>query len=127
MFVGGYDADARLATLLVGLGVWVEVMARAGTRSSRRTSGSELVSVTLIIQRGLTAILGIVVLAAGGGLVAAGVVYLTGAVVAFVATEYMWRRFTPATRVRPSRAGGVDAAAQRHPDRRRGDAVGACC
>lgn len=105
VFVGGYDTDARWATLLVGLGVWVEVMARSWNAIFQAYERLELVSVTLIIQRGLTAILGIVVLTAGGGLVAAGMVYLTGAVVAFVATEYMWRRFTPATRPRPSRAG----------------------
>jgi O-antigen/teichoic acid export membrane protein len=105
VFVGGYDADARLATLLVGLGVMVEVMARSWNAIFQAYQRLELVSVTLIVQRGLTAILGIAVLATGGGLVAAGAVYLTGALVAFVITELMWRRFTPATRPRPSRTG----------------------
>ena len=105
VFVGGYDAQARLATLLVGLGVMIEVMARSWNAIFQGHERLELISVTLIVQRGLTAILGIVVLASGGGLVAAGAVYLTGALVAFVVTELMWRRFTPATRVRPSRVG----------------------
>ena len=66
VFVGGYDAEARLATLLVGPGrVGRGDGALAGTRSSRRYERLELVSVSLILQRGLTAILGIVVLTAG--------------------------------------------------------------
>ena len=59
-------------------------------------------------------------LLAGGGLVAAGVVYLGGAVVGFVATEYMWRRFTPAPRPRPTPAGALALLRGGHPDRGRG-------
>lgn len=105
VFVGGYSADARLATLLVGLGVAAEVMARSWNAIFQGYERLELVSATLILQRVLTAVLGIAILAAGGGLVAAAAVYLVGALVAFVATELMWRRFTPARRTLPSRGG----------------------
>ena len=89
VFVGGYDADARLATLLVGPGrVGRGDGALAGTRSSRRYERLGARLGALIIQRGADrdprhrrAD------SRAAGSSAAGVVYLTGALVAFVATR----------------------------------------
>jgi O-antigen/teichoic acid export membrane protein len=107
VFLGGYDADARLATVLLGLGVTLDVMARSWNAIFQGYERLELISATLILQRGLTAVLGIVVLAAGGGLVAASAVYLTGSLVAFAFTELLWRRFTRSPRRRPTRGGAM--------------------
>ena len=74
---------------------------RAGTRSSRATSGSALVSACLILQRTLTAVVGITILLAGGGLLGAALAYLGGALVGLAAAEYCYRRWTPVAAPRP--------------------------
>src|SRR4051794_15856326 len=105
VFAGGYGAATRLATLLIGLGVAFEVMAKSWGAIFQAHERLELVSLGLIIQRVLTAVVGIAVLTAGGGLVAAAFVYMAGALVGLVAFELMWRRATPAERPRPTRPG----------------------
>jgi O-antigen/teichoic acid export membrane protein len=107
VFVGGYSGHERLAALLVGLGVLCEVMAKSWHAVFQGHQRLGLISVALILQRGLTAVLGITVLATGGGLVAAAAVYLTGALIAFTTTEILWRRYTPAHRPRPSSDGAL--------------------
>jgi O-antigen/teichoic acid export membrane protein len=106
VFVGGYDADARLATLLLGLGVMCEVMGKSWHAIFQAYERLGLVSAALIIQRALTALVGIVILVAGGGIVAASAVYLGGALTGLVASEVFYRRYTRSQRPRPSRTGG---------------------
>ena len=65
----------------------------------------ELVSACLIVQRMLTAVVGVTILMAGGGLIGASVAYLVGAVAGLVAVELALRRFTPVSRPRPTTAG----------------------
>ncbi len=105
VFVGGYDADARIATLLVGLGVMCEVMGKSWHAIFQAYERLGLVSAALIIQRSLTAFVGIGVLLAGGGLVAAAGVYLGGAVVGLISSEVFYRRWTRSDRPAPTRAG----------------------
>src|SRR4051812_5455504 len=59
--VGGYDAETRLATLLVGLGVAVEVMAKSWHAVFQAHERLGLISACLILQRALTAVVGITV------------------------------------------------------------------
>lgn len=106
VFVGGYSADARIATLLVGLGVMCEVMGKSWHAIFQAYERLGLVSAALIIQRALTAFVGIAVLLAGGGLVAASAVYFGGALVGLLASERFYRRYTRSHRPRPSRSGG---------------------
>src|SRR4051812_37817939 len=81
VFIGGYSAAERLATLFIGVGVAAEVMAKSWGAIFQAHERLELVSIGLIIQRVLTAIVGIAVLMAGGGLVPAAAVYMAGALV----------------------------------------------
>lgn len=106
VFVGGYSADARLATLLVGLGVMCEVMGKSWHAIFQAYERLGLVSAALILQRALTAVVGIVILVAGGGLVAASAVYFGGALAGLLASEIFYRRWTRSDRPRPSRSGG---------------------
>src|SRR3954451_8114817 len=108
VFIGGYSASVRLATLLVGLGVAAEVMAKSWHSIFQAYERLELVSACLILQRTLTAVVGIAVLLAGGGLVAAAGAYLRGAIAGLTAAEYAYRRWTPSERPFPTRAGGVE-------------------
>jgi O-antigen/teichoic acid export membrane protein len=55
----------------------------------------------------VTAVAGIAVLLAGGGLVAAAAVYLGGALLGLAAAELAWRRWTPSPRPRPTRAEAI--------------------
>src|SRR4051812_2876274 len=71
VFAGGYSAPTRLATLLVGAGVAAEVMSKSWHAIFQAYERLGLVSACLILQRLLTSIVGVVVLLAGGGLVAA--------------------------------------------------------
>lgn len=105
VFIGGYSADARLATLLVGLGVMCEVMGKSWHAIFQAYEKLGLVSAALIIQRTLTALVGIVVLVAGGGIVAAAAVYFGGALTGLLASELFWRRWTRAHRPAPTRSG----------------------
>jgi O-antigen/teichoic acid export membrane protein len=105
VFIGGYSAPERIATLLVGVGVAAEVMAKSWHAIFQAYERLELVSACLILQRVLTAAVGIAVLLEGGELVAAAAVYMGGALVGFLAAELLWRRFTYSHRPRPTRAG----------------------
>lgn len=106
VFVGGYSADARLATVLVGLGVMAEVMGKSWHAIFQAYERLGLVSAALIIQRTLTAGVGIAILLAGGGLVPAAAVFLGGALTGLVASELFYRRWTRSPRPRPTRGGG---------------------
>jgi O-antigen/teichoic acid export membrane protein len=106
--IGGYRAESKLATRFIGLGVAAEVMAKSWGAIFQAHERLELVSAGLIIQRVLTAVVGIAVLLSGGGLVAAALVYMGGAAVGLLAVELMWRRFTWAQRPLPTRGGAFE-------------------
>ena len=65
--------------LIVGLGVAIEVLAKSWHAVFQGRERLALVSACLILQRTLTAVVGITVLLAGGGLLGAACVYLGGA------------------------------------------------
>lgn len=102
--LGGYDAQTQLAAVLVGLGVMAEVMAKSWHAIFQANERLGIVSACLIVQRTLTAVVGIVWLLAGGGLLAASAAYLGGAVIGLLACEYAYRRWTPDARPRPTRS-----------------------
>src|ERR1700712_2327184 len=60
--LGGYSAATQVATLLIGLGVAFEVMAKSWGAIFQAHERLELVSAGLIVQRTLTAVVGIAVL-----------------------------------------------------------------
>jgi O-antigen/teichoic acid export membrane protein len=103
--VGGYPAETQIATVIVGLGAAAEVMAKSWHAVFQGRERLELVSACLILQRLLTASVGIALLLSGAGLVAAAFAYLGGALVALAAAELALRRHTPAARPPPRWAG----------------------
>jgi O-antigen/teichoic acid export membrane protein len=108
VFIGDYGSDERLAVLVVGLGVTLEVLAKSWHSVFQGFERLELVSGCLILQRTLTAICGIAVLLSGGGLIAAACVYLGGTVIGLAAAEFCYRRFTPGDRPWPTARGGIE-------------------
>src|SRR6478735_10262343 len=105
-FVGSYGAQERLAVLVVGGGVAIEVLAKSWHSVFQGRERLALISACLILQRTLTAVIGITVILNGGGLVSAAFVYFGCSIVGLVAAEYCYRRWTPSHRPVPTRAGG---------------------
>jgi O-antigen/teichoic acid export membrane protein len=90
--LGDYSTESRLAVCIVGVGVALEVMSRTSYALFEAHERLGLVSRSVIIQRVLTAIVGIAVLRAGGGVVAVSFVFAAGALVGLVAAEVSVRR-----------------------------------
>ncbi len=91
--LGGYSHDVKLAVLVVGLSVGIENLGRTWGAVLQAYQRMEFISVSLIVQRVLTAAAGVAVLVAGGGLLAVSFVMLGSAVVGFtVLTLLMDRR-----------------------------------
>src|SRR3954447_9340766 len=107
VFIGGYGAEERLAVLVVGGGVAIEVLAKSWHAVFQGRERLALISACLILQRTLTAVIGITVLVTGGGLVETAFVYFGCSIVGLVAAEYCYRRWTPSKRPVPTRADGL--------------------
>lgn len=108
VLVGGYGTEERQAVAIVGAGVAIEVLAKSWHSVFQGRERLALVSACLILQRTLTAVVGITILLAGGGLLGAAFAYLGGAVVGLAAAEYAYRRWTPTPRPVPTRDGGIE-------------------
>lgn len=102
VWIGDYPASTRLATLLVGIGAGLEVAARSWHAIFQARERLGLVSSCLIIQRTVTAVIGVAVLLRGGGLIGAAWAYLIGSGVGLACAELALRRFASVRRVRPS-------------------------
>ena len=107
VFAGDYSADARLATLLVGIGVALEVIAKSWQSIFQAYERLDLASACVILQRCVTAAVGIVILLAGGGLVGAAAVFAAGSLLGLAAAEFGVRRILGVRRARPSLARGL--------------------
>lgn len=79
--LAGYPFEVQIAIAMIAAGVAVE--RQAGTYYAVFTAHerNELVATTLILQRGVTSIVGIAVLLNGGGLVAVCAVFMVGSLV----------------------------------------------
>jgi O-antigen/teichoic acid export membrane protein len=91
--VAGYSADVRAAVYLIGAGVMIENLGRTWYSVLQAYERMELVSISLILQRVLTAGAGIAVLLAGGGLLEVSLVFLGGSLVGFLTAAWVLRRF----------------------------------
>ena len=105
VFAADDSPTVQLTTLIVGVGVALEVGAKSWASIFQAHERLELVSACLILQRALTAVIGVAVLLAGGGLIGAAAAYLIGAAAGLGAVEFALRRWTPVTRLRPSASG----------------------
>ena len=92
VLIAAASSDALAAVAIVGAGALLEVLSKSWHSIFLGYERLELVSATLIVQRGLTAAVGIPVLLAGGGLVAAATVYAGGAAIAVLVCELLLRR-----------------------------------
>ncbi|HEX5910687.1 MAG TPA: oligosaccharide flippase family protein [Thermoleophilaceae bacterium] len=91
--LGSYPAEVQLTVLLVGAGVAFENTGRSYWSAFQAFERQEYVSLSLIVQRFATLIGCIVVLVAGGGLVAVAAVFLGGAVLNLFTVRWALRRF----------------------------------
>jgi O-antigen/teichoic acid export membrane protein len=99
--LGGFSYQTRLAVYIVGAGVAVELLAKTWYAILQGHQRMVLGSLPLVVQRTLTAAVGIAVLVLGGGLVAASLVFLGGALAGLVVAELCVRRVLEAPRPRP--------------------------
>ena len=82
-FIGGYDAEVRAAVALLAVAAVVELAAKSIYATFQAHDDMGPVAASLVVQRWVTAIVGIAVMLAGAGVVAVAGVYLGGAVLAF--------------------------------------------
>jgi O-antigen/teichoic acid export membrane protein len=106
--VGGYSTTERAAVVVVGIGSVLEITSRSWFSVFQGYERLDLVSLVLIAQRFSTAVVGITILLAGGGILAAGAVYAGGAALSVVLSELTLRRLgTRRARVDRSRWGAL--------------------
>ena len=79
--VGGYSSEARAAVYLVGAGVAIETLSWTWQAIFLAYERPYLVSISIISQRSLTALVGTVLILNGAGVVTAAAVFLGGAIV----------------------------------------------
>jgi O-antigen/teichoic acid export membrane protein len=92
VLIAAASSEAVAAVAIVGAGALLEVLSKSWHSIYQGYERLDLVSATLIVQRVLTAAVGIPVLLAGGSLVAAATVYAGGAAVAVLVCELLLRR-----------------------------------
>lgn len=102
--VAGYSHDARLAVYLVGAGTAVELLSWSWHAIFAGYERLDLTSVSIIVQRLATAVVGSALLLSGYGVVTASAVFLGGAVLGFVVGHAQLRRLIGSTRVRLERS-----------------------
>ena len=90
--VGDYSASSRAAVYVVGIGSALEVLSKSWFSVFQAYERLDLTSASIVLQRGLTAALGLIVLLSGGGVVAAATCYAFGAAVVVLVAEWWVRR-----------------------------------
>ncbi len=102
--LAGYPTETRYAVYIIGVGVAIENIGRTWHSVLQAYERMEFISVALILQRFVTAGVGIAVLQAGGGLIAVSVVFSGGAVVGLVSVSLALRWFVVAPRTNIDRS-----------------------
>ena len=102
--IGDSSADARIASYIVIAGVAIENLGRTWHAVFTAYERLEMISISLVIQRILTATAGIAVMKSGGGLLAVSVVFTAGAVAGLLIATQVLRRYVVATRFEFDRA-----------------------
>lgn len=96
--LGDWPAEARAAVYIVGVGVALENLGRTWHSVFTAYERLGMISISLVVQRTLTAGVGIAVLLAGGGVVAVSVVFAAGALIGLLIATQVLRRFVVAPR-----------------------------
>jgi O-antigen/teichoic acid export membrane protein len=102
--IAGYSEDARIAVYLVGAGVAVENLGRTLGSVFQATERMDLLSISLIVQRVVTAGAGVAVLAAGGGILEVSLIFLGGSLLGFAVAAIVMRRYVARPRLAVDRA-----------------------
>jgi O-antigen/teichoic acid export membrane protein len=89
---------------VVGIGSALEVLSKSWFSVFQAYERLDLISASLVLQRGLTAVAGVAVLLLGGGVVAAAAAYAGGALAVVLAAEW-WARRLGVRRAPVDRAG----------------------
>jgi O-antigen/teichoic acid export membrane protein len=109
VFLLGYGLSSAAAILLVGAGVAVEFQTKTFTSVFQAFEVQQYIAATLIVQRGVTAVVGVVALLLGADLVGVALVFFLGSLVGqAVAITLMRRRVVfPSTTVDRERWRGI--------------------
>ena len=92
VIVAGYSTEVQLAVLVVGASVGIENLGRTWGAVLQAYQRMEYISVSLIVQRVLTAVVGVAVLLLGGQLLAVSLVMLGSAVIGFAVITVLMDR-----------------------------------
>lgn len=91
--LGDHSAEARSAVYIVGAGVAIENLGRTWHSVFTAYERLEMISISLVVQRTLTAAVGIALLLSGSGLVVASIVFTAGAAAGLLVASWVLRRF----------------------------------
>ncbi len=91
--ISGHGGEVVLTVLIVGTGVAIENFGRTLHSVFQAFERMGFISIALIVQRIATAAVGIAVLASGGGLIAASLVFAGGSVLGALTGIWALRRF----------------------------------
>lgn len=96
MLLADYPPEVRAAVYLIGIGICLENFGRTWGSVFQAYERMEFISLTLILQRILTAIGGVAALALGGRVIAVSAVYAVCALIGFLFGAWTLRRFVVA-------------------------------
>ena len=90
--VGDFSPDTLPAVALVGVGVAIEAVSRTWYSIFQAHERLDLVSLSVIVQRTATAVVGVVLLLLGAGVITAAIVFMAGALLGLVTALFSARR-----------------------------------
>jgi len=107
--LSGYPFETQVAILMIAAGVGIEYQTQVLYGVFQGREKNHFIGATLAIQRGVTAVAGIITLLLGGGLIAVSAVFLGGSIVGLAAAFFWMRRYVvrPRREVDPSRWPGL--------------------
>jgi O-antigen/teichoic acid export membrane protein len=100
----GRPADVKVASYIIVAGVAIENLGRTWHAVFTAYERLDMISISLVIQRVLTAALGIAVMLEGGGLVAVSIIFSVGALTGFLIATQVLRHWVVAARWELDRA-----------------------
>lgn len=104
VLLGPYSAETRIAVLLVGLGVGIEMLTQTLHGVTQAYERMELGALGLVLQRLATSIVGIAILLSGGGLIPATVVFVGGSVFGYLVSDLLLRTRVVRPHLAPDRS-----------------------
>lgn len=90
--IAGYEVETRIAIMLIGLGVGIELLSQVAYSVFIAYERMSFTATSLVIQRVSTAVLGIVALELGGGLILASAIFAFGSLLGLASATYWLNR-----------------------------------